>query len=245
MTEKISKLALSVSAILLVSCGRGGAISASPTSEGLATAATVTASVQADNTVWARETGPTSTATSKPTTSQAIPTGTSAPKRATTRPTGLSADPTVTYPDGCDRMGVQRIMASFLDGFNRGDRARMSRPLDLAALQWYVVNSHKRGQRITEIDTLKGEFVTATTGLDDADKRELWAYFHRRHQQGEILSLLRFDLVPDASDPDSMGVAYDLSRRADDLQGSLPTGGKAIIDCRTGKIIRWVMDSDR
>ncbi len=42
-----------------------------------------------------------------------------------------------------------------------------------------------------------------------------------------------------------MGVAYDLSREADDHQGSLPTGGKAIIDCRTGKIIRWVMDSDR
>ncbi len=57
------------------------------------------------------------------------------------------------------------------------------------------MNSHKRGQRITEIDTLKGELVTAMTGLDDADKRELWGYFHRRHQQGESLRLLRFDLV--------------------------------------------------
>jgi len=155
----------------------------------------MTASVQTDNTVRARETGPTSTVTPKPTIGLAIPTLASAPKRAITLPTALSVDPTATYPEGCDRIGVQRIINSFLDGFNRGDRARMSRSLDLEALQWYVVNSHKRGQRITEIDTLKGELVTAMTGFDDADKRELWGYFHRRHQQGESLRLLRFDLV--------------------------------------------------
>src|SRR5215203_4902698 len=97
-----------------------------------------------------------------------------------------------SLPDGCHPRQVAGLVISFVNAFNSGDQASLSRifflsegpsPPDFAERSydpwsWYTVS---------EVDTkgrIKSGFVTY-------DQGELLRYFAKRHRQGEQLRLLK------------------------------------------------------
>jgi hypothetical protein len=151
-----------------------------------------------------------------------------------------SDDPSL--PEGCHPRQVAELVISFVDAFNSGDQATLSRiffvsegpsPPDFAERayepwSWYTVGKVAPGGKI------ESGFVTY-------DQRELLRYFAERHEAGERLRLLKVSLTQKGllGKEDNVGFVYVLNRDAGDLESGL--GGPARIASGQGTI-NWTTE---
>jgi hypothetical protein len=155
-----------------------------------------------------------------------------------------------SLPDGCRPRQVAGLVISFVNAFNSGDQASLSRifflsespsPPDFAersydTWSWYTVS---------EVDTegrIQSSFVTY-------DQGELLRYFARRHRKGEQLRLLKISLTQTGllGREDNVGFVYVLNRTARDLEPHLGgpariASGQGTINCTNRRIFAWRMD---
>ena len=155
-----------------------------------------------------------------------------------------------SLPDGCHPRQVAELVISFVDAFNRGDQAVLSRifflsespsPPDYAdraydPWSWYTVGEIERSGKIAN------GFVTY-------DQGELLDYFARRHMQGERLRLLKLSLTQTGllGREDNVGFVYVLNRTSPDLAPGLGgpahiASGEGAINCKNRRIFTWRMD---
>jgi hypothetical protein len=141
-------------------------------------------------------------------------------------------------PVKCDAEVATQVITGFLDAFNQGNQERIAHFLDLDHLERFVVVGSKNDNHVTEINTES----------DGVNRDELLAYFAKRHQRHERLSLVRQQANVNRP-PNLIVVTYELDRRADDLKVATAVdnivGGKAQINCKKQKIIAWVMDGQK
>jgi hypothetical protein len=144
----------------------------------------------------------------------------------------------VSLPAGCSPRQVATLLQRFTAAFNRGDRAALRRFFPLedpmgpfsepagTVFRWYSV-SEGTGRGVAFYD------------LDD-----LFAYFVRRHLQGERLTLLSVDVGIGRTR--TAGIGYALRREASDLPPTLGAfvHGKSEVDCRGQRIYVWSMGHD-
>jgi len=145
---------------------------------------------------------------------------------------------------------VAGLVISFVNAFNRGDQASLSRifflsegpsPPDFAdrsydPWSWYTVGKVDTEGRI------ESSFVTY-------DQGELLRYFARRHRKGEQLRLLKISLTQTGllGKEDNVGFVYVLNRIARDLEPDLGgpariASGRGTINCTNRRIFAWRMD---
>jgi hypothetical protein len=155
-----------------------------------------------------------------------------------------------SLPDGCHPRQVAELVISFVNAFNSGDQASLSRiffvsegpsPPDFAERaydpwSWYTVGEVQAGGKI------ESEFVTY-------DQGELLRYFARRHRKGEQLRLLKISLTRTGllGKDDNVGFVYVLNRTARDLEPGLGgpariASGQGAINCTNRRIFAWRMD---
>lgn len=161
---------------------------------------------------------------------------------ATTTPRLVVALPVERFPPGCHPDEVARLVAEFLEAFNRGDQDRLVRlfpavdsptgrdHVNPAYLRWYSVTD--KGP-----DGEKRHFVTYT-------RAPLFAYFRERHRQHERLQLRELVMTPGSMG--DVAIGFTLARQADDLPAGLggPEGlarGKGGIYCPNRTIFLWSM----
>jgi hypothetical protein len=155
-----------------------------------------------------------------------------------------------SLPDGCHPRQVAELVISFVDAFNSGDQARLSRiffvsegpsPPDFSERDydpwsWYTVGEIEAGGRIV-------------SGFVTYDQSELLRYFAERHEQGERLRLLKVSLTQKGllGKDDNVGFVYVLNRDARDLEPGLGgpariASGQGSINCTNRRIFAWRMD---
>ena len=155
-----------------------------------------------------------------------------------------------SLPDGCHPRQVAELVISFVDAFNSGDQATLSRiffvsegpsPPDFSERDydpwsWYTVGKVEPGGKIESI------FVTY-------DQSELLRYFAERHKQGERMRLLKVSLTHTGllGKDDNVGFVYVLNRYARDLEPGLGgpariASGQGAINCTNRRIFAWRMD---
>ncbi len=133
----------------------------------------------------------------------------------------------------CSSAELVRILTGFLDAFNAGDQAQLTRFL-MHVDNYAVVGEMPDGTSHSEIET--------------NDLGTVLAYLTQRHHHHERLALLRLIISKDRV-PASVEVTYMLSRHAEDLTVATAAkdvvGGKAIINCKEQTIEGWVLDGQR
>jgi len=155
-----------------------------------------------------------------------------------------------SLPDGCHPREVAELVISFVNAFNSGDQASLSRiffvsegpsPPDFAERgydpwSWYTVGEVQAGGKI------ESTFVTY-------DQGELLRYFAKRHGKGEQLRLLKISLTQTGllGKDDNVGFVYVLNRTARDLEPGLGgpasiASGQGAINCTNRRIFAWRMD---
>jgi len=155
-----------------------------------------------------------------------------------------------SLPDGCHPREVAELVISFINAFNSGDQASLSRiffvsegpsPPDFAERgydpwSWYTVGEVQAGGKI------ESEFVTY-------DQSELLRYFAKRHRKGERLRLLKISLTQTGilGKDDNVGFVYVLNRTARDLEPGVGgpariASGQGAINCTNRRIFAWRMD---
>jgi hypothetical protein len=155
-----------------------------------------------------------------------------------------------SLPDGCHPRQVAELVISFVNAFNSGDQASLSRifflsegpsPPDFAdrdydPWSWYTVGEVDASGKI------ESGFVTY-------DQGELLRYFARRHRKGEQLRLLKISLTQTGllGRADNVGFVYVLNRTARDLEPGLGgpasiASGQGAINCKNRRIFAWRMD---
>ncbi len=155
-----------------------------------------------------------------------------------------------SLPDGCRPRQVAGLVISFVNAFNSGDQASLSRifflsegpsPPDFAERgydpwSWYTVSEFDSEGRI------KSGFVTY-------DQGELLKYFAKRHRKGEQLRLIKISLTHAGllGKEDNVGFVYVLNRTARDLDPDLGgpariASGQGAINCTNRRIFAWRMD---
>jgi hypothetical protein len=155
-----------------------------------------------------------------------------------------------SLPDGCHPRQVAGLVISFVNAFNSGDQASLSRifflsegpsPPDFAdrgydPWSWYTVGKVDTEGRI------ESSFVTY-------DQGELLRYFAKRHRKGEQLRLLKISLTQTGllGKEDNVGFVYVLNRTARDLEPGLGgpariASGRGTINCTNRRIFAWRMD---
>jgi hypothetical protein len=155
-----------------------------------------------------------------------------------------------SLPDGCHPRQVAELVISFVNAFNSGDQASLSRiffvsegpsPPDFAdraydPWSWYTVGKVREGGKI------ESSFVTY-------DQSELLRYFVRRHRKGEQLRLLKISLTQTGllGKDENVGFVYVLNRTAKNLEPGLGgpariASGQGAINCTNRRIFTWRMD---
>jgi hypothetical protein len=155
-----------------------------------------------------------------------------------------------SLPEGCHPRQVAELVISFVEAFNSGDQAVLSRifflsegptPPDFAdraydPWSWYTVSKVEPGGKIVS------GFVTYEQG-------ELLDYFAERHEQGERLRLLKVSLAQTGllGRDDNVGFVYVLNRTAGDLEPDLGgpahiASGQGALNCKNRRIFTWRMD---
>ena len=155
-----------------------------------------------------------------------------------------------SLPDGCHPRQVAELVVAFVDAFNSGDRARLSRIFfvsegpsppdfserDYEPWSWYTVSRIGAGGKI------ESGFVTY-------DQGELLRYFAKRHGKGERLRLLKVSLTQTGllGKADNVGFVYVLTREAEDLEAGLGgpariASGEGAVNCKNRRIFAWRMD---
>ena len=138
---------------------------------------------------------------------------------------------------------------SFVDAFNSGDQAGLSRsfflsegpsPPDFAdraydPWSWYTVSNVEAGGKIV-------------SGFVTYDQGELLRYFAKRHRQGERLRLLKVSMTQTGllGMEDNVGFVYVMNRAASDLDPSFGgpariASGQGAINCKNRRIFTWRM----
>lgn len=165
-----------------------------------------------------------------------------------TRVIVTSDDPSL--PDGCHPRQVADLVISFVDAFNNGDQATLSRifflsegpsPPDFAERSydpwsWYTVGKIEPGGKIV-------------SGFVTYDQGDLLRYFADRHRKGERLRLLKLSLTRTGllGMEDNVGFVYVLIRDARDLEPGLGgpariAYGQGAMNCTHRRIFAWRMD---
>ena len=155
-----------------------------------------------------------------------------------------------SLPEGCHPQQVAELVISFVNAFNSGDQASLSRiffvsegpsPPDFAdrsydPWSWYTVSKVRAGGRI------ESSFVTY-------DQGELLRYFAKRHRKGEQLRLLKISLTQTGllGKDENVGFVYVLNRTAKNLEPGLGgpariASGQGAINCTNRRIFTWRMD---
>jgi ketosteroid isomerase-like protein len=113
---------------------------------------------------------------------------------------------------------VAKLVAGFLDAFNRGDQRQLAASFG-PDFQWYSA----------------GSFVTYS-------RTDLPPYFSARHRHHDRLQLTRIE-VHGPSWHGGADIAYALTRRSDDVNGgaSQMVDGKGAVNCQERKIFVWSM----
>lgn len=158
-----------------------------------------------------------------------------------------------SLPDGCEPRRAALLVSDFVDAFNQGDGAALSRiffisegpsPPDFSdssiyPWSWYSVSEIGEGGRIED-------------GFTTYDQRDLLRYFDRRHDRGERLRLLKVGLTGPGmlGERGNVGFVYVLTRKAGDLEAGMggPDGvavGKGAMNCSSRRIFAWSMDMRR
>lgn len=129
-------------------------------------------------------------------------------------------------PPDCRANEVASLLMAFFEAFNHGDQAKLSRFFSVTpespaptAFRWYSVTAGGT------------HFVTY-------DPDALLAYFAERHEQREVLLLVRLELATGWHG--GVDVAFDVFRLADDFPARV-VGGKGAIDCERQTIFVWSM----
>ena len=155
-----------------------------------------------------------------------------------------------SLPEGCRPKQVAELLISFVDAFNRGDQAVLSRifflskgpsPPDFSdraydPWSWYTVSNVEPSGKIV-------------SGFVTYDQSDLLRYFARRHTQGEQLRLLKVSLTQTGllGKDDNVGFVYVLNRTASDLDPKFGgpariASGQGAINCKNRRIFAWRMD---
>ncbi len=155
-----------------------------------------------------------------------------------------------TLPDSCHPRQVADLVISFVEAFNSGDQATLSRifflsegpsPPDFSdgaydPWSWYTVGEIKPSGKIV------GGFVTY-------DQAELLSYFAERHKESEQLRLLKISLGQTGllGREGNVGFVFVLNRTATDLEPTLGgpasiASGQGAVNCKNRRIFTWRMD---
>jgi hypothetical protein len=154
-----------------------------------------------------------------------------------------------SLPDGCHPGQVAGMVMSFVDAFNSGDQAALSRSFFLSEgpsppdfsngtydpWSWYTVSNVEPGGKIV-------------SGFVTYDQGELLRYFAKRHEKGERLRLLKVSLTQAGllGRDDNVGFVYAMNRSAADLDPSFGgparvASGQGAINCKNRRIFTWRM----
>jgi hypothetical protein len=154
-----------------------------------------------------------------------------------------------SLPDGCHPGQVAGLVMSFVNAFNRGDQAALSRSFFLSEgpsppdfsngtydpWSWYTVSNIEPGGKIV-------------SGFVTYDQGELLRYFAQRHKRGERLRLLKVSLTQTGllGRDDNVGFVYAMNRSAPDLAPSFGgpsrvASGQGAINCENRRIFTWRM----
>jgi hypothetical protein len=152
-----------------------------------------------------------------------------------------------SLPDGCHPGQVAGLVMSFVNAFNRGDQAALSRSFFLSEgpsppdfsngtydpWSWYTVSNIEPGGKIV-------------SGFVTYDQGELLRYFAQRHKRGERLRLLKVSLTQTGllGRDDNVGFVYAMNRSAPDLAPSFGgpsrvASGQGAINCENRRIFTW------
>jgi hypothetical protein len=155
-----------------------------------------------------------------------------------------------SLPDGCHPGQVAGLVMSFVDAFNSGDQATLSRSFFLSEgpsppdfsdgtydpWSWYTVSNVEPGGKIV-------------SGFVTYDQGELLRYLAKRHKKGERLRLLKVSLTQAGllGRDDNVGFVYVLNRTASDLDPSFGgpariASGQGAINCKNRRIFTWRME---
>ncbi len=125
----------------------------------------------------------------------------------------------------CSQLEITQLIDSFAKAYDAGSFEQITQYLDLDRFE-YFVGGTKAGKSYEEIRT--------------SSRTELFAYFAQRHAQHEEIQRLEPLVVSPTDNPTgSMLITFILSRRADDFP-EVQAGGKAIVDCQSGKLSRFI-----
>lgn len=162
-------------------------------------------------------------------------------------PVIVTSDDT-SLPEGCRPRPVAEAVIRFVDAFNRGDRAMLSRiffvsegpsPPDFSQAGYYPWSWYSASEIGTD-GKVSHNFTTSNQGT-------LLRYFAKRHARGERMRVLKVSLIQLGvlDEENNVGFLFALTRNAQDLAG---TGGRAhiaygkgAINCRNGQIFVWSM----
>jgi len=153
-------------------------------------------------------------------------------------------------PEGCRPRPVAEVVIRFVDAFNRGDQASLSRiffvsegpsPPDFSQAGYYPWSWYS-SREVGADGRVASHFTTTEQG-------ELLRYFAERHGQGERLQLLKVSLTQQGllDEESNVGFLFTLTRDAKDLGPGFggPAGiayGKGALNCENGQIFTWNMD---
>lgn len=128
-------------------------------------------------------------------------------------------------PPNCSPLEITQLIDNFAKAYDAGSFEQITQYLDLDRFE-YFVGGTKAGKSYEEIRT--------------SSRTELFAYFAQRHAQHEEIQRLEPLVVSPTDNPTgSMLITFILSRRADDFP-EVQAGGKAIVDCQSGKLSRFI-----
>jgi hypothetical protein len=154
-----------------------------------------------------------------------------------------------SLPEGCHPGQVARLVMSFVDAFNSGDQASLSRSFFLSEgpsppdfsdgtydpWSWYTVSNVEPGGKIV-------------SGFVTYDQGELLRYFAKRHRKGERMRLLKVSLTQTGllGRDDNVGFVYAMNRSAADLDPRFGgparvASGQGAINCKNRRIFTWRM----
>ena len=154
-----------------------------------------------------------------------------------------------SLPDGCHPGQVAGMVMSFVDAFNSGDQAALSRSFFLSEgpsppdfsdrtydpWSWYTESNVEPGGKIV-------------SGFVTYDQGELLRYFAKKHKRGERLRLLKVSLTQTGllGRDDNVGFVYAMNRSAADLDPSFGgparvASGQGAINCKNRRIFTWRM----
>lgn len=145
--------------------------------------------------------------------------------------------PTPQLPVGCDEDGIRLVVKDFIDAFNRGDQAGLSRVFPAKGSDgdhpWTGDPEQLRWFTLVRANPSKG-----VNALNLYTREALLAYFAERHAQHERMRLVELVVNTAGGSPGAPAINFRIARAADDLpEDTFP--GKGGVSCTHGVIFLW------